>query len=739
MSRIRQRKTARQKQPAQSPVSRALRAALVRLQSGQPDRGLAALNQLARQWTDPARQARILGLVGDYELRRGKHREAVAAFHGGLAAAGADTRLAYRLRSGVVRALLAYGKPDLAIDQAHATLADLQQAEQAYRSALAAAEQDLAAGRTAAVPPRPFYASQAAARLGRLFMDAGELASAESLLMESLKLHPKGCPAVFTHLAHLSARTGRWDQAAALASRALDLGGRKATTLAAWQQAITARLALGQTGSLAVPGAMLATAQPTVRARAVLLAARTLRSARDPAWTALATDWLRTEGPGHPVVATEIRKLLVCDSAATANGSPADQAQAAAEMMQSEGLRPHEFMCAFRCWMAAGLRQNQALDPTAFVQLGVNRFGPRFGPRLLNTAANLCRAGQRLDQAHTLLVAALAGQPPATYWHTRIRWNLAGLLSDLQQTGAAAQQYLALARDEKAPDALRTKARLRLLSLAGQGGGVDVADVRRELDLALRGMDHYEAVLTLARDLFYSPKPEISALGQKALDKGNRLARAAFATATAPDVAAAVLFRWARRLLDMQQNAGMAELWDNLPAAKRTWLQSAGRDYWDFLALYYRALCRLGRSGEARRFVVPLLADPSTPDVGRLALGLAHGLQLVKSRSSRPEGLDVLRRLPREGALQPEMAAAAYWLALDAWQRGNRPAARDLAQHLKRCLGPSPGLKRHQQLLLCADLLLADLNLDAVAGRYSFASVPRLKAAYVCLQKDLAP
>ncbi len=80
MSRIRARKTARQPQRAQAPESRALRAALVRLQSGQPDRGLAALNQLARQWTDPARQARILGLVGDYELRRGKHREAVAAY-----------------------------------------------------------------------------------------------------------------------------------------------------------------------------------------------------------------------------------------------------------------------------------------------------------------------------------------------------------------------------------------------------------------------------------------------------------------------------------------------------------------------------------------------------------------------------------------------------------------------------------------------------------------------------------
>ncbi len=57
MRRIRARKTARQKQPAQSPESRALRAALVRLQSRRPDRGLAALNH-------PARQARILGLAG---------------------------------------------------------------------------------------------------------------------------------------------------------------------------------------------------------------------------------------------------------------------------------------------------------------------------------------------------------------------------------------------------------------------------------------------------------------------------------------------------------------------------------------------------------------------------------------------------------------------------------------------------------------------------------------------------
>ncbi len=732
------RKTRPQDQAAQPPRSRALRAAMIGLQSRQPEQGLRDLNTLAQTTRDAAGQARILGLVGDYELRRGKHREAVAAFHGGLAAAGADTRLVYRLRSGVVRALLAYGKPDLARAQAQATVVALRQAEQDYRSALAAAERDLVAGGVAQVSPRPFYASQAAARLGRLFLDAGDPSAAEPLLMESLRLHPRGSPDVFTHLAHLAARTGRWDQAEALAARALDLGGLKSATLEAWQLAITTRQRRNEPGLDPHHEALLQAAQPAIRARAILWAVQILRGAGDPAWQALAERWLEQEGGAHPVVAVEIRKLLLCEQAVIGT-RPDDMARHASRILATDALKPHEFMAAFRRQVLGALQQGQTLDLAPMVAAGAARFGAGFRARLLNTAANVHREHRQWNPARELYAAALAGLPPAGYWHCRIGWNLAGLLVEMRQPDAAARQYLDLARDPAAPAALRVNARVRVVDLVNHGAKVDVAALRRELEQALDAMDDYEAVLTLARDVHYSADPSLAELGRCALAKGQRLARQVWGEATEPAVAARVLFRFARRLLDMQQNADMADLWDNLPPAKRAWLRAAGRDYWDFMALYYRALCRLGRSAEARRLAEPILADPATPDVGRLALGLAHGLQLVKTRASRPEGLDVLRRLPHEGTLQPDVAAAAYWLALDAWQRGERQAVRDHALHMKRCLGVSPGLKRHQQLLLCAELLLADLQADAVVGRYRFATRSSLADALARMRGEAPP
>jgi len=215
---------------------------------------------------------------------------------------------------GEIRSRLKDGQATEAAGLAAAAVQRASAFEQQYQQVVAQANATAAAGGQATIPAQPPRTSVVATRLGRFFLNAGELAQAKTLFQQALQFNPNGAAKARLGLAEIALRQDNPSDCVSRAGEALLLGQYRAKTLPAWTLLLAAARRTG-TDTLGA-GLLSGLAQTTasVRARAVLLLARGLRSQNDPRWQPIAANWLQQEGHTNPAIAAELRKLKSTNS-----------------------------------------------------------------------------------------------------------------------------------------------------------------------------------------------------------------------------------------------------------------------------------------------------------------------------------------------------------------------------------------------------------------------------------------
>ncbi len=282
------------------------------LQKGDYAGALAAIDLALVGVNDLGQKSKLLALAGDCLFRQGRFSEAADTYAQISQSVQNEPLLWLRPALGQIYSLLKDVRVEAASTQGLAVIATAQTFYQQYQTTLAVAQATVATGGQVVIPAEPPQPSRVASRLGKVFFNEGEPALAKIFFQQALQFNSANCQALLG-LAEIALRENNPAQAIANARQALASNHYHAETLSAW----TILLAAGRkSGSDVLDVSLLSNlsqSPPTVRARAVLLLVKTLRGQSDVRWQQLATNWLQQSGTTNPIIAAELRKLILAD------------------------------------------------------------------------------------------------------------------------------------------------------------------------------------------------------------------------------------------------------------------------------------------------------------------------------------------------------------------------------------------------------------------------------------------
>lgn len=407
-----------------------------------------------------------------------------------------------------------------------------------------------------------------ATRLGRLFFHEGELATAKSLFQLALEMNPSGACAARLGLAEIALRENDPTTAIQRAREALAVGQYRAKTLPAWDILLAAGR---RTGTDTLDAALLnglAQAPPSVRARAVLLLAKGLRSQGDARWAQIANNWLQSAAADNPTIAAELRKLRFAH-ARVLLAPLAEQRQAAQALLQTPNLSPTEWLAGAKELVRTSLLLNQTPPIGTLLQQGANRFGSGRLAALRHGLALACQKAKRSDLALPLLQANVANASGEVLGKSL--WALARLQAEQGDHASGAQTYWTYSQNAAMPQRHRLYALLQWTREIMAANQPDlVARARPQIEAALPRITDYELVLDLARQVFYSNLGRDFAL--QVFQRGQQLGLQTFDNCPHPAPAATILFKLCRRANDLALHDAMIATWARLNEAKRQWL-----------------------------------------------------------------------------------------------------------------------------------------------------------------------
>lgn len=726
------RKSRIKNNPDHDPRSGVLREIRARAQSGSFAEALTQIDSELGGNPGSTYQSKLLTLAGDCLFKQGKFAEAAEAYDKicGMVQSSPVDWLSPALAQ--VRSLLKAVQINEAVSLANVVVQTSVANQQQYQNQLAQVAANVNSNGQATIPAQPPNPVGVASRLGKLFLAEGEFDTAKSLFQQALQINPNACQTRLG-LAEIALSEGNTVEATTLAADAIKLGQYQAKTLAAWPILLAASHKIGTPiDANLISG--LATALPSVRARATLLLARGLRTQNNSSWKSLAANWLQNEGSSNCTIAAELKKLTFAD-AHKFSGSFSDQLQAAQNLLNAPGVSPMEWLAATKQIVRISLLLNQSVDVQSLIGQGMNRYGRQFQAEFTESLAMACKRGNRVDLATKFLQQNLANAT-GDAWRKTL-WALAKIQSDHGDHADAATSYWTYAQNNSQPQRFRAYALMRYaLELFRAQQPELIEQAAPQMETALAQIQDYEVLLDVARQLRYARFQKAKTLAEDAYQRGKQMALQAFDNAGHPSVAVNIIFKFSRRAFDFSRNDDIVTTWTRLDATKQQWLWSRNSDYWNWQELILRAYLVGGQLAQADSFGSAILNDSATPPEAVATVGATY--LTLKQKQSDFKGLfSISQRMAQDAPGNERTAIAYYWLALRAWKQNNEAQTKDLADRMLLALGKDCALFWKSNYQASAYCLKAGLDLSQIPP---YCPVPqgKLQQRLQDIQDDLA-
>ncbi|MDR3459000.1 MAG: tetratricopeptide repeat protein [Verrucomicrobiae bacterium] len=683
--------------------------------------------------SDQVYRSKLLALAGRCLFRQGKFSEASAAF--GKICDLVQSQPVEWLSPALaqVYSLLKAAQTDQAANLAVTVMQRAVSNQQQYQNYIAQVGANLAATGQITVPAQPTNPDVVASRLGKYFLTEGEFKTAKSLFQQALQINPDNYQCRLG-LAEIALREDDAAEATSLAKDAVMIGRYQVKTLAAWPLLLAASR---KTGTPIDAGLIsgLNTATSSVRARATLMIVRGLRSQGDASWRQLAASWLQAEGATNSTVAVELKKLAFSSAHQGSDPGFTYQLQASKDLLDSPNISPLEWLSATKQTLRISLIKNQAVDPSALILEGVNRYGKPFEATFTQSLAMACKRGGRADIAQSYLQQNLA-KATGDSWR-RTLWSLAKLQSNQGDHVGASASYWTYAQNESQPHRFRAYALMRYaLELFQAQQPQLIEQAAPQVQSALAQIQDYEVLLDVARQLRFSQFKQGKELAENAYQRGKQMALQAFDAAGHPSPAVTILFKFSRRAFDFHKNDDIIATWTQLDDAKRQWLWSTNSAYWNWQELVLRAYLASGQTEQADGFGGALMKDPATPAEALAILGPTY-LDLKQQQGDFTTMFSVCERVTHAAPGNERTAIAYYWLALRAWKRGKKSQTNEFAQRMLAALGKDCSLYWKGSVQASAYCLKAGLDLTQIPAHCPVAS-KKLQERLLEIQNDLA-
>ncbi len=707
------------KRPYHAPTDKALHAGSLRqigehIQRHEYAVGMALVNQaLSDVALTRAEQSRWLSLVADSEFKRGRFREAAQIHLQAAIHSMSHSSLWLRSHIGQVRALLKVPQVEDAVTIAHQAVAVAEAKMAEFDKQVCQANKNLQVSGSLRIPPVPLRVSIVATRMGYLFLQEGEPEAASEFFEKAIQSSKGGANRARQGMAQLALARGDYGAAVNLSADAIRRGGFKAKTLPAWNTLIAARRHLPgwRISSRLIQG--LDSIPAGLRARTILTIVRELRKSDMRQWREVAEKWLDKEGAAFPIVAAELRKLILA-SAKTALGDFADKREKANLLLQTEGLSSTEWVAAAKEWLRASLWEGRSVDIKRLIADAVSAYGCEIEPRVAHSMALSCIKANRQDLARSLLQRSVQTAARDSDVWGKSSWALARMEGSLGNHALAARLYWKISEQNSIAPPFRLRAQLHWLEMTMRDGTTDaLLEAKPVMTSVLGQVQDPDILLNFARQLSVT-SPELADWGVTLFRQGVALAIQQFEAAKHPSAAADILFKLTRRqVCDFDRCADAIQQWEGLSEEKVEWLWSPRSSFWQTIGLIVRAYGMEGKSEQMKAFAASWLDDPATPPEGQVQVGIPYGRWMVRNQGVG-EALVLFDRLVRESPTHPLCAVAWYWKALEAHKRGNMAERNRCAGCLRLATGTEGGDPQERDLGGKAVLLLANLDVTQV-------------------------
>lgn len=676
-------------------------------------------------------RSRLLSFVADGEYKRGRFQQAAQVQIQAATYGVGDVRVWMRSYVGQVRAFLkvpnigqALAMARHAVHLAEAKMADFETRVSQAKSGLRE-QNDV---KTSELPPR---VSVVATRMGYLFLQEGEPEIAEEFFEKAISTTKGGSCRARQGLAKIALAQGQPEKAMHASVNVIRYGKYRRKTLSAWEDVVTARRRMGgwRISDRLIRG--LEDAPPSVRADATLLIVRTLRKNDMRQWMEVAEAWLESEAEAFPIVAAEIRKLLL--ASAKMNVADLDtRRQHADALLDVPELSALEWLSARKEQIQTALWAGESVDIQSILADAELNFGRGFVAQARHSLALSCMHAKRHDIARALLQQNIQKvMQTKSAWGKSV-WALARMESLLGDHITSAGLYRKFFEHPSRSTRYRLQAQLLWCTeLIESGDRAALGEAKALMETMLADISNPDILMNFARQLCIGPY-EFQAFGRQLFERGKALALARYESAATPSSAVHILFKLTRRQVrDFAQYEEVTTFWEELDEDRRDWLWSEKNEFWEYLGDVLRAYMRQRKWEQAEIFAKSFIEDPAVPANGLPWLIIPYGECLFWTNRVN-ETMQLYRRVVENAPLHPLAAQAWYWLALDAYKLGDEAGTLEYARRIREAQHGRSGLLREWELDARAFLLLAGLNVSQVdpqAVNYSTADLQRqLKA-----------
>lgn len=694
----------------------------------EPQKAFQALEAWLQEGASTSIQAQLLSLVADGELNIGHFKRAIEFYDRASQLCRNHPRDWLRPRRGIVHALLKNVEVERAYQEAGTLWQEAEKRELDYKQQLDKAYEILKSQGKITVMAQPHRGSVVATDLGDLFLKEGEFESAKDFFQKAIKENPKGGCRARQGLALIALRESDPTLALQRAREALLLGKFQAKTISAWALYIKARYLFGEKGIDQEIWQGLQETKAPIRARSILEIVRALRG-RDELWETIAQDWLQSEGQQFPIIAAELRKTLLAHVRSAA--LPATSLERAQALLQTEELSPNEFLNGAREMVRCHFLQKQIPPIETLLQQSENRFGKILHGKVIHGLALTCYEMNQPDQARTLFQQNLNQLPSEDVVRQRSLWMLGQLETEQGNYETSATLFYQFTQITQAPVHFRLQAQIKwAIALLHSGKEEEIAIVQSQILATLSQVEDWETLLNFSRQLIFAPD-SLKGLALKLITQAEAKAKEKYEAAVNPTIALSILFKLTRRLvLDFKFNDKALSYWQKLDEHKKAWLWTTKTEFWEYLALVFRAMTKLEKMAEAEKLIATYLNDPATPSEGCATLGIPYSVWKIKS-GDKKLGFSVIQKIIQEQPLHWACAEGYYWLALQAWKQNDLKPAQYYAEQVRRCIGPRGDLLFEYRLDSRALLLLTQLD-----SKQAFAQAPRFSEDFLQEQVD---
>lgn len=726
----RNRKRPRKEPRDRNALSSVLREIGTAIQRRRFEAGLKQLNDELTRRRDVPTQARLLALAGDSEFKRGAFERAATIYLRAAQMVVNHPVLWSRGLLGCVRALLKVPQIEKAVVMAEHVLELAKQKNAEFRNLVLRADQELLARGYVRIPLAPPRVSVIATRLGKMFLNEGEMALAERFFQSALQENPDGACCARIALARMALIRGEAEKAVEESEAALRLGKFQAKTLAAWSVLIAARR---QAGGWQIKDSLLRGLDqgvaPKVRDRATLLIVQELKRRDMRQWQQVAEKWLNDPRATDRVVEVELRKLLLAGGKAEKR-DPSERQQQAESLLRVPGLDRMEWLAGVKAWVAAVLEQGKQPDMGRWLDRTEQRYGVEWRMRAAHGLALVCMNARRHDLARTLLNSVISRSSQDTDIWGKAVWALARMESVLGNYSASADMYRLYAEKSRGPDRFRLQARLLwACALASSGKRDALLAVKPEIENILSRVSNPCVLMDFARQML-AADASLEDWAYHLFEQGCQMALASFRAAEHPSVAMDILFKLTRRqVCDFRRFEEAILFWESLSEQTKTWLWSEKESFWEYLGWIFEAYTEADRREEAEAFAAQWLEDRATSAFGHVHIGVRWGRWLLKQAKVK-QALDLFERAVTEAPFHPFCGLAWYWKALKFHKEGNISERDRCLANLRTAQGDNPGLWYAWSLDAKALLLKSDLDVrkaESRTGRYGRDDLRRLR------------